>query len=113
MSKLPNRPEKGTALSSPFIPHPVHQSTRSYLTTREAATYLGFAQITMAMWRSARTGPQFIRVGRQIRYRRSDLDDFMAGHTVGTRGQLHVVPDSCRGLIRQMESREEPDDIFL
>jgi hypothetical protein len=49
-----------------------------------AADYLGFAEQTLAVWRSTNRYPlPFIRVGRSIRYRLSDLEKFLERGTVG------------------------------
>lgn len=55
------------------------------LDTPEAARYLGgtspISASTLAHWRVAGIGPAFVRVGRAIRYRRSDLDSWLAAQT--------------------------------
>jgi excisionase family DNA binding protein len=43
------------------------------LTEREAANLLSISSRTLQAWRSNGGGPTFVRVGRVIRYRRSDL----------------------------------------
>lgn len=48
------------------------------LTTKEAADYIDFEPGTLAVWRSVKRYPlRFIRIGRSIRYRKSDLDEFL------------------------------------
>lgn len=47
------------------------------LTTREAADYLRQTASTLAHWRSAGTGPRFVRIGRRVVYRRTDLVAFV------------------------------------
>jgi helix-turn-helix protein len=44
-----------------------------------AATYLGVAQKTLAMWRLRGIGPRWCKVGGRIFYFRRDLDAFVAG----------------------------------
>lgn len=52
--------------------------TSRLLTTEEAATILGLQAQTLAAWRcKKRYDLKYIRVGRLIRYRESDLIDFM------------------------------------
>ena len=51
------------------------------LTTGEAARYLGLAPATLNKWRVYRTGPRFLKLGRAVRYRRADLDAYVASHT--------------------------------
>jgi len=53
------------------------------LNTTEAADYLQLRVNTLEIWRSTgRYGLPYIRVGRSIRYRRSDLDEFLRARTV-------------------------------
>jgi hypothetical protein len=42
-----------------------------------AAQLIGCAPRTLANWRSQHRGPRFIRVGRLIRYRVEDLQEFL------------------------------------
>lgn len=47
------------------------------LTIKEVAEYLGIPVTTLYQWRYHRTGPPGLRVGRHVRYRRSDLDEWI------------------------------------
>lgn len=49
----------------------------SVFTTPEAAIYLKIKTATLEQWRWNGNGPRFIKLSRSVRYRRSDLDDFM------------------------------------
>jgi len=50
----------------------------------QAAAYLGLSKNTLAVWRCLQRYPlTYIRVGRRIKYRREDLDAFLASRTVG------------------------------
>jgi len=51
---------------------------RVAFTTREAAQYLGLAVSTLNKWRCHGGGPEFLKLGRAVRYRRDDLDHFLA-----------------------------------
>ncbi|WP_034314116.1 helix-turn-helix domain-containing protein [Microbacterium sp. B19] len=44
------------------------------LTTEAAAARLGLSPHTLRIWRSAGEGPCFVRRGKLVRYRRSDLE---------------------------------------
>jgi hypothetical protein len=44
-----------------------------------AATYLGIAVQTLAVWASKGIGPKHVRVGNKVFYFRADLDRFIAG----------------------------------
>ena len=49
----------------------------------QAAAYLGVAEDTLAIWRCTKRYPlPYIKVGRLIQYRKSDLDAFLALRTV-------------------------------
>ncbi len=58
------------------------------LSTDDAAQLLGLSPATLNTWRSKRgrisrdgmNGPQFMRMGRTIRYRRSDLNVWIESH---------------------------------
>ena len=55
------------------------------LGTKDAAQFLGLKEQTLAIWRSAkRYDLPYIRVGRSIRYRISDLERFLERRTVGS-----------------------------
>lgn len=48
----------------------------------EAAAYIHVREQTLAVWRSSgRYSLPFVRCGRLIRYRRSDLDKWLASRT--------------------------------
>ena len=51
---------------------------QEYLTPREAAAYLRSSTSTLAKRRLHGSGPRFHRIGTAIRYRKLDLDQFMA-----------------------------------
>ena len=48
------------------------------LTTTEAAALLGLSPLTLQDWRSRNRGPRYVRLSRRaIRYRPSDIEDFI------------------------------------
>ena len=55
------------------------------LSTKEAATYLGLAPITLAKWRCYNTPnkPPWIDYGHAIRYRLEDLDSWVQANQCG------------------------------
>jgi excisionase family DNA binding protein len=54
------------------------------LSRTEAASLLALKPQTLALWASTgRYHLPYIRVGRSVRYRRSDLERFLADRTVG------------------------------
>jgi len=52
---------------------------KNLMTTVEAARLLALSKKTLECWRHQRRGPRFIKVGgRAVRYRRRDLENFLA-----------------------------------
>lgn len=54
------------------------RDTGRLLRPRELSELLGVPVGTLANWRSARTGPPFVKIGRHVRYRRGDVDEWIA-----------------------------------
>jgi excisionase family DNA binding protein len=51
---------------------------------KQAAEYLGVSVGTLEVWRCTKRYPlPFIKVGRLVKYRKSDLDAFLESRTVG------------------------------
>ena len=44
---------------------------------------LGISSVTATKWRAQAKGPPFIKVGRLVRYRRADVEAWLASCTVG------------------------------
>lgn len=58
------------------------------LTDEQAASLLNIERQTLAVWRSSgRHSLPFVRVGRCIRYRRSDLEKWLDQRVVTSTGQ--------------------------
>jgi excisionase family DNA binding protein len=58
------------------------RSNSELLTRREAAEYLGVAVQTLAIWKThGRYELPMVKVGRLAKYKRSDLDKFLASRT--------------------------------
>ena len=57
------------------------------LTTQQAAAQLAIPARTLQSWRSKGrySGPPYVRLSSQVRYRRSDLDAWVAERVVGGR----------------------------
>ena len=56
--------------------------------TREAALYLGLAVSTLNKWRCHGGGPQFLKLGRAVRYRKDDLDRFLETRMFGSTAEV-------------------------
>jgi len=57
-------------------------SSTELLTPDELSSELGVAKRTLDQWRCYGRGPAFVRVGKRIRYRRQDLDAWLAEQVV-------------------------------
>lgn len=47
------------------------------MTVQQAAVYLGLAVSTLNKWRCHGGGPVFVKMGRAVRYRVTDLDTYI------------------------------------
>lgn len=58
-------------------------SAPRYYTREQAAEYLGVKQATLDVWASTkRYNLKYIKVGRLVRYRQEDLEQFLNDRTV-------------------------------
>ena len=48
----------------------------------EAADEFGLSAATLRVWRRRGIGPRYLRIGRSIRYRRADIEEYLAQRTV-------------------------------
>ena len=54
-----------------------------FLSRREAAEYLGITERTSAVWACVkRYNLPYVKIGRLVKYRRSDLENFINRHTI-------------------------------
>ena len=54
----------------------------AFLTEKQSARLLSISHRTMQAWRRAGVGPDYVRAGRAIRYRRRDLIAWIEANTV-------------------------------
>ena len=67
---------------------PTRRDPDSLFTTPEAAAYLGVSPKTLETWRcTGRHGLPYIRVGRLVRYRMRDLEEWLAARSQDHTGQ--------------------------
>lgn len=57
-------------------------NTDPFLDTDHTAKYIGVSVRTIEDWRQKGRGPAFVKLGRLVRYRLSDLDLWLHKHTV-------------------------------
>ncbi|HEY5455270.1 MAG TPA: helix-turn-helix domain-containing protein [Acidothermaceae bacterium] len=51
------------------------------LTSKELAQYLGVPVATLYQWRAKSAGPRAAKVGRYLRYRRQDVESWIASRS--------------------------------
>jgi predicted DNA-binding transcriptional regulator AlpA len=54
------------------------------LTQRQAAEALALSERTLERFRVSGVGPKFVRMGKSVRYRLSDVEVWIASRTVGS-----------------------------
>ena len=67
-----------------------------YVDTREAAKRLGLAPGTLARYRVTGEGPWFYRLGRCVRYRGDDLEEWAAGRRGRRNGGVRAGDEAAR-----------------
>jgi len=63
------------------------------LTETQAADFLRLSVRTLQAWRVSKRGPDFVKVGRAVRYRRRDLVAWLRSNTVSC-ARLHPAVDT-------------------
>ena len=58
--------------------------TNELLTTPEAADYVRLGKPTLERFRLSGDGPQFAKLGGAVRYRKADLDNWIASRLVNS-----------------------------
>jgi excisionase family DNA binding protein len=53
------------------------EPTERLLTIDEVAAFLDVPVATVRTWRANKTGPRGCRIGRHVRYRREDIDEWL------------------------------------
>jgi excisionase family DNA binding protein len=86
-------------------------SDSDWLTLGQAAKYLGVAQSTIRKWSDQQLLPAFYTPGRHRRFRRRDLDAFLArsGRPGARPGPLVLIVDDDPGLRRYVRASLESE----
>jgi excisionase family DNA binding protein len=63
------------------------RSGKSTLTDIEVASRLGVSRFTVRSWRLKGVGPRFLKMGRAVRYRPQDVDEYERQALVETQAQ--------------------------
>lgn len=61
------------------------------VTQAELAEYLGIPEATLEQWRSRGGGPDFVRAGRHVRYRLSEVNAWMDAERAARKGLAGAV----------------------
>ena len=69
-----------------------HASDRGTLTDVEVAARLGVSRFTVRSWRLKGVGPRFMKMGRAVRYRPQDVDDYERQALVETQARSDRGP---------------------
>lgn len=86
MKKVLNEPDsepemKQQPLSLP-TPIPLEKQKDRYLTAKETSEITGISVGTLANHRTARKGIPFVKVGKSVRYKMTDILSIMDGHRI-------------------------------
>jgi excisionase family DNA binding protein len=57
------------------------QMNSEFMTTKQAAALIGLKPNTLEIWRLRGGGPRYIKFGRAVRYRQSDLETYIESQT--------------------------------
>jgi len=60
-----------------------NETASEFFDEKHLCAVLGISSVTATKWRAKAKGPPFIKVGRLVRYRRSDVDAWLRAKTVG------------------------------
>jgi excisionase family DNA binding protein len=74
------------------------------LTPEEAEECLGISKATLANWRSQRSGPKFVKVGRLVRYTVADLEEWVKGRTVATHEFRELIKSTEKAIAQRRKS---------
>lgn len=81
----------------------------SLLDQKRAARFLGLSVRTLERHRVAGTGPRFARLGRLVRYRQTDLDDWVQA---SLRTSTSHAPRPCivdfSAIVQRLDQKGDP-----
>jgi excisionase family DNA binding protein len=60
-----------------------NQAASEFFDEKGLCALLSISSVTATKWRAKAKGPPFIKVGRLVRYRRSDVDAWLRTNTIG------------------------------
>ena len=80
---------------------------KTVYTPPQAAEYLCFAVTTLAVWRTEGRGPVYTKAGRNVRYRRADMDRWLDAGPAGQRAmdQASECHSAANALAKRARGR--------
>ena len=84
-------------------------SQKRILTDVEVAERLGVSRFTVRSWRLKGVGPRFLKMGRAVRYRSEDVDEYerqVLVETHGPSGEAHISSRAAFAGSRGFDLRE-------
>lgn len=76
-----NKPMLRLVPSEKRSPQPVPNLDTDLIDEATLAARLGVSRSTLQSWRYARRGPRYIKLGRLVRYRNTDVDSYLRAQT--------------------------------
>jgi excisionase family DNA binding protein len=58
----------------------INKQSNALVTPAEVAEYLQVKEGTLAEWRYRKTGPNYVKVGHCVRYRRADVEEWLTAN---------------------------------
>jgi excisionase family DNA binding protein len=66
----------------PLLPYKEIGMPTELLTTKEAAKFLKISTVTLEKWRCQERGPQYVKLGRAVRYEREALQRYIEENSI-------------------------------
>jgi excisionase family DNA binding protein len=76
-----SKPKLSIVRPSPTFARPEDLVSKDLVGEVELAARLGVSRSTLQSWRYSGRGPRFIKIGRLVRYRNTDVEAFLAACT--------------------------------
>src|SRR5947207_11043126 len=61
------------------------------ISAKQAARMLGLHPNTLCKWRISGTGPRYVKTGRSVKYRLSDIENWLMGRTFSNTSQYEIL----------------------
>ncbi len=62
-----------------------NQPVSRFMDEKQLCAELGISSVTATKWRAKVEGPPFIKIGRLVRYQRTDVELWLQSRTIGRR----------------------------